>query len=213
MEEIRSDEVKPQESSYNVEDSLDEHLINGSLNFKDWLLQIDDFSRDEKRDRLTPLGTSLYSHVSSKSSLSLSRLARRMIGRITGKSTLEVANVANFAFEDSSLWGGNLDTLQTGDRFINTCSIPIGGWVAGKSKRVVAARITLNEEFLVDIPLSVSRPDVKTAYLFTNDDCCFGYNSEITLPKRNWRVELKIYAIFEDSSISASINVINVYFS
>lgn len=210
MEEIRSDEVSFQKVSDSSRDSIDEHLIGKALDFKDWLPQIDELNRGNIRDQSSLAGVGLRPYSSNQYSLNLLRLARRLISRITGKSTLQIENILNFSFEDDSFWGGNLDSLQIGDRFINSSSIPISGWIAGRNNRVIAVRLVLNQEFLVDIPLSVSRPDVRNAYLFSDDYCYFGYSSEIVIPKKTWRAELKIHAVFEDSNISSSISLINL---
>ncbi|MCU0570126.1 MAG: hypothetical protein MUF49_26580 [Oculatellaceae cyanobacterium Prado106] len=204
----RRDFAKPRGSEAGM---LEDKLLTESLDIKNWLKEakptqnrktlVRTLTRDAQPNPLAEFG----SQGSQSSGL------KRMMHKLTGKSSLDIFDVVCSGYSDEqNFWGSWIDQPRAGDRFVGN-GLPLRGWVAGRHEKVNTIQVILNDTLMMEVPVNGARPDVAKAYLFPEADCEFGFSTTLDLSDAPHKVVIELLALLPKQEMSVPMGVIGLY--
>jgi hypothetical protein len=153
--------------------SIDEKIITQALDFQSWLSETRLKGNHSLIGAAIAESSSTKARVFSKQPNSIHKFFKRIAGRITGQTTIEILHVVNLCQSNSKCfqWGW-INPPVAGDKVLGT-TFPISGWLLGEKAKPILIRLIVNEKLIAEVPVNIPRPDVVKAH-FTNDlDCGF----------------------------------------
>jgi hypothetical protein len=134
------------------------------------------------------------------SNSTLGRWFNQVTSTINGKKSIEILQVIHLCQEDQDNFiNGWIAALKRGDRILGT-TIPVQGWLVGKTAQPNAVQIMFNSDLITLAPVNIPRPDVLRVIPFSSGFCHFGFNASVNIEKLPREAKLTLQAIFADKT-------------
>jgi hypothetical protein len=141
-------------------DSLEDQIIAQSLDFKDWVAQVQ--TNPASRGKLTAKQASFFGQP-AKASSPLSKLSKQLRATVNGQSLVELSEVEISVGDGNAFWGGNLENPKEGDRVCGNATL-VSGWVIARQSRAAIVCLVSEGKTIAEAPIALDRPDVKKVY-------------------------------------------------
>jgi hypothetical protein len=109
---------------------------------------------------------------------------------------IEIVDVALTDLDAEQLRGRNIEVPKTDSR-IDSGTIPIIGWVLGRSSPAVTVEVVHNDPVLQNAPIDVQRPDVAAAFPEVPGPERSGFRTTLTVPDTG-EGELLVQAVLQE---------------
>lgn len=113
-------------------------------------------------------------------------------------TSVEIVDVALTESDAEQLRGRNIEVPKTGSRIDND-TIPIIGWVLGRSSPLVTVEVVHDGRVLQSASIDVRRPDVAAAFTDASEAEQSGFRTTVAVPNTE-ESELFVQAVFRDES-------------
>jgi hypothetical protein len=173
-----------------------------SANPMDFSLQTlteDDFEKSDSRSLAflrETLSPSAINIPTSEKDRVAHRLTKTVLRKITCTKSVEILRVANICQSNSKAfqWGW-VNPPVAGNEFLGL-SIPVEGWLVGKTSQPITVRLIFNQTVIVETPVNIPRPDVAKAHFFQYLNC--GYSTSLDTAHLPNKAEVIVDAVFPE---------------
>lgn len=127
------------------------------------------------------------------------RLYKQCVSNINNERSIEILEKHNLWYRSTKdIRSGWLDAPHAGDKFDGK-SIPVVGWILGQKIQPIAIKILVENTPIVEIPISVPRPDVMKVHFLTPPVYNSGFKGLINIENVPNTSKIYLHAIFSDS--------------
>ena len=193
---LQSDSYQPAQPDRR--ESLEDQIIAQSLNFKDWVAQVQ--TNPASRGKLTAKQASFFGQP-AKAPSPLSKISKQIRATVNGQSLVELSEVEISVGDGNAFWGGNLENPKEGDRICGNAML-LSGWVIARQSRAAILCLISQGETIAEAPIALDRPDVKKIYSLAPHSQQSGFCLTVgfeTLPQEG-TIEVKV-VLGDQSSI------------